>query len=322
MGAEIKSAKLRLTNRPGAVQTPAINPTTLFMHARPRGIAALSALLAVSLLTLPLPARAESIDAALTSTEKRQLQREARLVVDLLQNLHYSGSSFREIENKEMVSRFLEELDPGSYFLSADDVDFMHRRFDHSLKTVYLLRGDLQPAFEIFDLYATRVRERLTWIEHRLDGDFDFSTDEYYFPDKKTAKKTETPPADRRWESWLKEQMLQEILAGRDAPAARAVVGKRYREFRRQLAAVDALAVRERFFDALIRSFDPHSGYFSADSAREFAVGMENAVAGIGLDLRKDNGQCVVSAVEPGGPADLHSDLQAGDIIDKLSDGS
>ena len=102
--------------------------------------------------SLALPARAESIGAALTSTEKRQLQREARIVVDLLQNYHYSGRTFREIENKEMVTRFLEELDPGNYFLGADDREFLHRRFDRTFKTVYLLRGDLQPAFEIFDL--------------------------------------------------------------------------------------------------------------------------------------------------------------------------
>src|ERR1019366_8169031 len=111
-------------------------------------------------------------------------------------------------------------------------------------------------------------------------------------------------------------------VAGREETAARTVVGTHYSEFRRQFVDVDALTVRERFFDALIRSFDPHSGYFSADSAREFAVGMENAVAGIGLDLRKDDGHCVVSAFEPGGPADLHSDLQAGDIVDGLSDGT
>ena len=306
----------------GPVQTPALNPPHPFMDARIRRTAFLFLALAISLFRGPVPAWAESIGASLTSTEKRQLQREARLVVDLLQNLHYSGRSFREIENKEMVTRFLEELDPGNYFLTADDVEFMHRRFDHSLKSVYLLRGDLQPAFEIFDLYATRARERLNWIDRwLLTGVFDFSLDEDFVQSRKSDPPAEVPPADRRWELWLKEQVLQEMLAGRDTPAATVVVGKHYSEFRRQLAAVDALTVRERFFDALIRSFDPHSGYFSADSAREFAVGMENAVAGVGLDLRKENGRCVVASVQPGGPADLQSDIQAGDIIDELGDG-
>lgn len=287
---------------------------------RLRGIA-FTLLLILGPASLALPAHAESIGAALTSTEKRQLQREARLVVDLLQNYHYSGRTFREIENKEMVTRFLEELDPGNYFLSADDMEFLHRRFDRTFKTVYLLRGDLQPAFEIFDLYATRARERLTWIDRRLLQDFDFTVEETHTEHRNPAASKDPLPADRRWELWLKEQVLQQLIAGRDTPAAIEMVAKHYREFRRQLAAVDSLTVRERFFDALIRSFDPHSGYFSADSAREFAVGMENAVAGIGLELRKENGQCLVAAVQPGGPADLLSDIQTGDVIEELSEG-
>src|SRR5690349_7995317 len=107
---------------------------------------------------------AASINTQLTTAEKQLLQREARLVVDLLQNHHYSGRSFREMDSKAMLARFLEELDPQAEFLEAGEIEFLHRRFDRTLKSVYLFRGDLQPAFEIFDLFVSRAQERLTWV--------------------------------------------------------------------------------------------------------------------------------------------------------------
>lgn len=79
--------------------------------------------------------------------------------------------------------------------------------------------------------------------------------------------------------------------------------------------------MRERFFDAIIRSYDPHSGYFSADSSREFALEMEKAVVGLGLNLRKENGHCVVAAVHSGGSADLNSAIAPGDHIEALAEG-
>jgi carboxyl-terminal processing protease len=90
---------------------------------------------------------------------------------------------------------------------------------------------------------------------------------------------------------------------------------------RRQLAATDGLAVRERFFEVLIEAFDPHSGYFSADSAREFEVEMAGSVAGVGLELCKDDGFCVVATITPGGPADLQGEIRAGDRIEGVAEG-
>ncbi|MEO6875844.1 MAG: S41 family peptidase [Opitutaceae bacterium] len=266
--------------------------------------------------------RAASISTQLTTSEKNQLQREARLVVDLVQNLHYSGATFHEINNEEILTRFLNELDPGRDFFGPDDVAFVHRRFDRSLKSVYLFRGNLEPAFEIFDLYVSLARDRLAWIDQRLDHDFDFTPDDTY-----VEWRAGTPPPspeislDQHWEQRLKDYMLHEILSGRTPQEARAELRRVYAEFGRSIAAFDSFAVRERFLDAAIRSFDPHSGYSSADSTREFAVEMKGAVTGVGLAVRKEHGHCIITSVNPGGPADLHSTLAPGDTIEALAEG-
>jgi carboxyl-terminal processing protease len=261
------------------------------------------------------------IDAGLSTTERRQLEKEARTVVDALQNYHYSGGSFREIENSEMITRYLNELDPGNEFLTRDDVMFVHERFDHSLKSVYLYRGDLEPAFEIFDLFAQRTRERLAWIDEWLGRPVDLAVDESVTEPSEKDLPVDPAALDRKWGLYLKDQFLVEILAGRSIEAAKTAVGRRYSEYRRQIAAVDFLAVRERFFDAAIRSYDPHSGYFSPDSAREFSEIMGSAIVGIGLDLKKEEDACLVAGVQPDGPADLHSEIHGGDTVVGLAEG-
>jgi carboxyl-terminal processing protease len=261
---------------------------------------------------------AASISTQLTIAERQQLQREARLVVDLLQNHHYSGRSFREMESKVMLTRFLEELDPRAEFLQAEDIEFLHRRFDRTLKPVYLFRGDLQPAFEIFDLFVGRAQERLAWVQQRLDRGFDFTGSATYAEREKHTPFKDREEADQHWERLLMEHILVEQLRGRTAAEARTEIKRRFARAERAITAYDSLAVRERFFDGIIRSFDPHSGYFSADSSREFALEMEKAVVGLGMDLRKEEGRCVVSAVQDGGPADLASDICPGDFIEAV----
>ncbi|MBL9215488.1 MAG: hypothetical protein JNG83_08440 [Opitutaceae bacterium] len=269
----------------------------------------------------PVPGRA---DPALTSAERRQLQQEARLVVELIQNFHFSGRAFREIENREMLDRYLGELDPYGDILTDGDVAFIHRRFDRTLKSVYLFRGDLQPAFEIFELFATRARERHDWIRRRLTRDIDLTADRTYEPPRDRAPPVRPAAGrspDERWELRLADAQLGQILAGRTPGDARAYLTDWYDQWARSLATLDSFAIREHFFDAAIRSFDPHSGYFSGDSTREFAIDMENVVTGVGLDLRKEKGLCLVTGVRPGSPADLESDLAPGAIIEEVADG-
>lgn len=288
----------------GSFLRPALR---LFLSATPR-----RALLAAAFAGLAsAPAGAAT---TLGAAEKRDLEREARLVVDLLQNYHYSDRAFRDLDALEVIERLFEELDPRGLFFTRDDAEFIGRRFGRSLKSVYLFKGDLSPAFEIHDLFLDRARARLDWIEKRLGGAFDFGTAATWKPD--TAKlPANAAQADARWEKYLQSAVLEEILAGRTEADAGATVQRRYREWRRHLLSLDALAVRERFFEIVINTFDPHSGYFSADTAKEFAVEMEGAVAGLGFDLEKKEGRCLVAAVQPGGPADLHGEIQPGDEI-------
>ncbi len=268
-----------------------------------------------------VPGSAAPMSVQLTTPEKAQLQREARLVVDLVQNFHYSGQTFQQVSNAEILASFLTELDPQSNLLAPEEVEFLHRRFDRTLKTVYLFRGDLTPAFEIFDTYSEAVTRRLQWIDQRIGQDFDFTVDEAIDETDEAKGAASRLSLDQRWERRLKDEMLAEIVAGRSPEAARTHLRQRYREVAKNLALYDSFSVREHFLNAALHCFDPHSGYFSADSTREFASLIEGTTTGVGLDLARVRGRCVVERLLPGGPADLHSPLAPGDTVEALANG-
>ncbi len=266
-------------------------------------------------LTLLLDA-ARPLDAVLPAEERRSLQREALLVIELLQGLHYSDRPFSELDAHEFLDRYLDELDADHLILTAAEVDFIHHRFDRNLKPVYLFKGDLHPAFEIFDLFAERAAARCEWIDRRLGQPFDLGTDARQAVDRRKAARPATAAdAEALWERWLRLQIIGEMLDGRNEPAAVDAVRASYLEYRKSIVQIDPLAVRERFLNSLLESFDPHSGYFSRDSARQFEVQMSGAVVGIGVELRGNHGRFFVDSVQPGGPADRCARISPGDEV-------
>lgn len=259
--------------------------------------------------------RAGTLDATLTSTERRGLQREGRLIVDLLQNLNYTDRQFHQIEAKEMIDRYLAALDPEKLLVTKADEEFLHRRFDRSLKSVYLLKGDFQPALEIFELVRQRVRERMPWIETWLKAEPDLTSEDVFTMEKEPGAAADAAACDRRWELRLKRAVIEELLGGRDLAAAKAETGKKFVHWEKELTALNAVQVRERFLETVIGLFDPHSGYFSPEHAEDFQIQMQGAVAGVGLEVRGDEERCLVADVLPGSPADELGELQAGDEI-------
>ena len=270
---------------------------------------------------LPGIAAPQPLEQRLPLSERRLLQQDALFTIQFLQSYHYASRPFHELAAPEFLDSYLSRLDPDRLILTAADVAFVHRRFDRNLKTVYLFAGDLHPAFEIHDLFLSRALARCDWIAARLQPGFvSEGTGELQFSRSDSAWPADSTAADTLWTQWLQMQTAGEIIDGRSADQATALVRERYARFRAQLAGTDPLAVREQFLSCLLEFFDPHSGYFSRANADEFNVAMAGAVAGIGLDLNAVDGRFFVQAVAPGGPCDLQGDIRPGDELLALSE--
>ncbi len=266
--------------------------------------------------SLPVFAAQRPLGTRLPRADRVTLQQEALIVIQLLQGYHYASRPFHELESPEFLDRYLARIDSSHLFLTAADVEFIHRRFDRNLKTVYLFSGDLQPAFEIYDLFSTRALARCDWVETRLQQPIALDRPGSLAPDREQAAwPADAAAADALWEQWLQLELAGEILDGRTQEQAVARARERNARFRARVAGADPLAVREQFFTCLLEFFDPHSGYFSRANADEFNIEMAGTVAGIGLDLRAVDGRFFVESVYPGGPCDQLGTINPGDEL-------
>lgn len=264
----------------------------------------------------------ESSSAGLTAEDKRSMQRESRIAIDALQDYHYKRMPFVEVDSRVLLTEYANSLDDQRMFLLQSDIDFIIERFERSLKPSYLFVGDLYPAFEIYDLYKERVSERLDWVAERIEGDFDFTTDATFNTDREAAEwPADEAEADALWEARLKFDLVAEMLEGQPLDRAKEKIASRYERRRKFLEEIEPHNVQEAFLTTLTERYDPHSQFFSWDSAQEFDIEISNALIGIGAQLRDIEGYCVIERVLPGGPAEQSGQLHPGDKIVAVSQG-
>jgi len=83
---------------------------------------------------------------------------------------------------------------------------------------------------------------------------------------------------------------------------------------------------REDWFSVYVNTiatrFDPHTNYFPAEEKERFDVSMSGKLEGIGARLQKKNDYVEISELISGGPAWKGKDLEAGDIVMKVAQGS
>jgi carboxyl-terminal processing protease len=265
---------------------------------------------------LSLRLQAVPLDSRLNENERRAQQKETLQVVDMLQGMHYLEKPFRDFSVRELVERFTDDLDPSRDLFLAGDVEFIARRFDRSMKPVYLFKGDLHPAFEIYEQYLKRVGDWQNWEEQRLTQPFSFTKDEFVETDRRKAPRPSTPEQQQAfWEASLRYRVMEEILAGRSMEQAIDKVREKCRVYLRRVQGADIQSVRERFLNSLLGLFDPHSGYFSRDSAEAFEIEMSGILVGVGLDVRQKEERFLVQTVHEGGPADLSGSVLPGDEL-------
>ena len=148
-------------------------------------------LLALSLglaLAAPVALLARSADvASLPSAPTADQATTSRLVYGLLSDSRYAyrPRALDDAMSKDILKRYLESLDPGKVFLTAQDVASFNRyatTLDDAIKG-----GQVDPGWAIFAVYRQRVDQRIAHARKLLNGEFDFSADERYEFDREDA---------------------------------------------------------------------------------------------------------------------------------------
>lgn len=253
--------------------------------------------------------------------ERERMARESRQALSFLGDYHYSQKTLQNFKTADIVRDYAKALDYSHMFFTEAQIEGFIKRFEPTMQTVYLARGDLFPAIDIANTYIKNAKARLEWIKKRLKGEFDFGGREYFTPDRTKADWPATArDADELWNKRLTYELQAEMLNGASLTQAKEKLLKRYERADKVLDEFDLRDLQTVFLTTLGGLFDPHSSYFSKDELEDFSITMSNTLVGIGALLKDEDGTCVIQELIPGGPAEISGLLHVGDKIVEVAE--
>ena len=234
-----------------------------------------------------------------------------------LTRAHYQKQAINDQLSERIFDIYLKDLDFNrSYFLASDIEEFQPFRFqlDNQLN-----RGKLDAAFIIYNRFQQRVNERLSYTLNELKTaaeHYTFETEERIELNREKASwPKSTEELDILWQQRLKNGLLNLMATGKSQKDSVQVLTKRYQNQLNRLHQVKAVDAYQSFMNAVTRSFDPHTQYFSPRSSENFNINMSLSLHGIGAVLQGEDEYTKVVRLIPSGPADKAGILQPSDKI-------
>ena len=139
-----------------------------------------------------------------------------------LEDQHISQRPLDQSLSKEAFRLYIKSLDPRKMFFYQSDIDKFRSKYELKLCDS-IKQQDVRPAFEIYNLYLDRLKERVQMVQQILSAPIDFTVDEEYVFDKSKdftldesvvkAKGLQSFPktpeeAHDRWRKRLKSELL------------------------------------------------------------------------------------------------------------------
>jgi len=230
---------------------------------------------------------------------------------------HYRKVEINDELSSLLLEKYLSDLDPfRTFFLSSDIKEFEAYRsqLDDDLR-----KGELGPAFKIYNRYQLRFIERLIYLINRLEGgieDINFNLDETLETDREDLPWPAGASEQKDlWEKGLKSDILNLVLDDKPMDEVKDLLLKRYRNQLSRAQQAKSEDVFQQYMNSFAKTFDPHTQYFSPRSSENFNINMSLSLEGIGAMLTTENEFTKVVRLIPAGPADKAGDLKPDDRI-------
>ncbi|NDI97784.1 tail-specific protease [Flavobacterium sp. LaA7.5] len=282
------------------------------------------------------------------------------LITFVIEKGHYDPADIDDEFSKGVYKSYLESIDPSKRFFIQSDIDEFSKyetRIDDMILEKDLTFFDLT-----HERLLKRISEAEGFYKEILAKPFDYKIDEEFNVDyEKQPYSANNDALKSRWEKQLKLSVLSTITDKQklqDAPADKnkenLKVGektdpakvsdkkedgtkKTFTELEKE-ARESTLKSLDDYFDfiddlerdewftiylnAIAERFDPHTFYFAPDDKEKFDTSMRGSLEGIGARLQKKSDYVEISELIPGGPAWRGKELEQGDIIMKVGQGS
>lgn len=272
----------------------------------------------------------------------------ATLMIRLAANQHYSGKRYDSELSCMIFDDYLKRLDPFHMFFLQSDVMTLAK--DRPFLSAQLLKGQVDFAFEAFNLLAARMTQYESFARELLARKQDLSTNEEFDLEHDKAP---YPADEKEMKNFWRKKILNDLIILRLADRAEAEADKTDKEEEpgseakeadankekaeepdekskktpeeriiqrisrtvRYFQDMEAMDVLELYLTSAVQVLDPHSAYMSPRTNEDFDIDMSLSLVGIGAVLSSEDGYTKVVEIIPGGPADLSGELKAGDRI-------
>jgi len=242
------------------------------------------------------------------------------LITQFIQKSHYLHIAVDDELSSRVMDVYIESLDRNRMYLLASDVEFFDTyryEFDDVVKS-----KPLDPVFQMFEIYQTRVRERLTYALTQLESEPDYQSDqEYVFDRSDSPWASSSAELDEIWRQRVVNDALNLALEDEPWEKIQEVLTSRYTGFLKRLDQVNNDDVFERFMNAFAHTLDPHSSYLSPRNSEEYRIQMSLSYFGIGASLQTEDDFVKIVGIIPGGPAAIDGELQPNDRITGVAQG-
>lgn len=259
-------------------------------------------------------------DTLRTIEPKNHFTLENQLVTTMLSRYHFKDFSLDDSLSSLMFDRYLKTLDYSKVYFFESDINSLEKErysFDDNI-----LAGNVQPFFDVFNLYEQRMLERMEYVDTILAKGFDFTqNDSAEINRDNSTWAASLEEMNKLWEGRIKNDALNLSLAGRDEEAIISNLKKRYENFSRALYQYNSEDVFQLAMDAYTSSIDPHTNYLSPATSENFKIDMSLSLEGIGARLMIEDGYTKVVEVIPGGPAFQSKKIDVDDRIIAVAQG-
>jgi carboxyl-terminal processing protease len=243
-----------------------------------------------------------------------------RLVYEILSNYHYRKIPVNDSLSSKIFDAYIKDLDANKiYFLAEDIKEIEKYRFtiDEALNS-----GDLSAAFQIYNLYNTRVKERYAHVDYLFKQAIDYSVDESYQPDRTKGQwANSVEELNDYWRKDIKRQLLDWKIGGKADTTGIRELKQRYTLSAKYVARTRSEDVFQAFMNAYTESIDPHTTYMVPKVAQEFNKDMAQSFEGIGATLRLEGDYVTIQDLIPGGPAFRSKQINPKDRIVGVAQG-
>lgn len=285
-------------------------------------------------------------------TPKPAYKQIAKSTATQMPRVHMSHEELSDGLARRIWANFIRSLDFDRSFLMEEDIRALRANItnlDDNLK-----KGDITFAYDTFELFRERARNRVAFTLKLLDEGFDAEIEEDYTWKRKDAAWVKN---EKEWDELWRKKVKNEyvgILVSREMRKIRAekdaektagadeakeesqaekdrkknaklspeeLIRKRYEQFLEVLDGHDAEYVLQIYLNSFTSVYDTHSSYFSPRTEEDFDINMSLSLTGIGAMLQYEDGAAKVMELIKGGPAERDGRLKPGDRIIAVAQG-